>query len=168
MSDNIVTIDKQTVDELLAKLSDSEQKNKWLYEAVMSGAKALQQAAQQSFKQTLGEAASHTSPYLKGGKQFYEGVSVKGDKAYIEASVSIMNDYRMKFFEKGTKDRQTKGRKVTGYIDAHHLKREGKGHYTGKITATYFFRSARDNSQSQVEQAMTDSLNKSISNAIKQ
>lgn len=168
MSDNIVTIDKQTVDELLAKLSDSEQKNKWLYEAVMSGAKALQQAAQQSFKQTLGEAASHTSPYIKGQKPFYEGVSVKGDKAYIEASVSIMNDYRMKFFEKGTADRQTKGRKITGYIDAHHLKREGKGHYTGKITATNFFRSARDNSQSQVEQAMTDSLNKSISNAIKQ
>lgn len=167
MSDNIVTIDKQSVDELLAKLSDNEQKNKWLYEAIMSGAKALQQAAQQSFKQTLGDAASHTSPYLKGGKPFYEGVSVKGDKAYLEASVSIMNDYRMKFLEKGTKDRQTKGRKVTGYIDAHHLKREGKGHYTGKITATNFFRSARDNSQSQVEKAMIDSLNKSIQNAIR-
>lgn len=164
---NIVAIDKQAVDELLAKLSDSEQKNKWLYEAVMSGAKTLQQAAQQSFKQTLGEAASHNSPYLKGGKPFYEGVSVKGDKAYIEASVSIMNDYRMKFFEKGTKDRQTKGHKVTGYIDAHHLKREGKGHYTGKITATNFFRSARDNSQTQVEKAMMDSLNKSIQNAIR-
>lgn len=65
----------------------------------MSGAKVLQQSAQQSFIRKV-DGASHNSPYLKGNKPFYEGVSVKGDKAYCEASVSIMNDFRMKFFEK--------------------------------------------------------------------
>lgn len=167
MSDT-VSINSQQVDDLLFKLDDKDLKNKWLYDAVMSGAKALQSAAQESFKKEV-KGASHSSPYLKGNKPFYEGVSVKGDKAYSEASVSIMNDFRMKFFEKGTAERYTKSSKINGYQDdGKHLKREGKGHYTGKITATYFFKSARDNSESAVNQAMTESLEKSINNTIKQ
>lgn len=42
---DIVIVDAASVDELLKKLSDDELKNKILYDAVMSGAKALQQAA---------------------------------------------------------------------------------------------------------------------------
>lgn len=167
MSDT-VTINSQQVDDLFNKLSDKELKNKWLYDAVMSGAKALQQAAQQSFKRDV-NGASHSSPYLKGNKPFYEGVSVKGDKDYCEASVSIMNDFRMKFFEKGTVERFTQSAKINGYqSDGKHLKREGKGHYVGKITATYFFKSARDSSEGTVNQAMMQSIDKSIKNAIKQ
>lgn len=98
MSDTVI-INSQQVDDLLNKLNDKDQKNKWLYDAVMSGAKVLQQSAQQSFIRKV-DGASHNSPYLKGNKPFYESVSVKGDKAYVEASVSIMNDFRMKFFEK--------------------------------------------------------------------
>lgn len=165
---NIVTINSQQVDDLLNKLSDNDQKNKWLYDAVMSGAKVLQQSAQQSFIRKV-DGASHSSPYLKGNKPFYEGVSVKGNKDYCEASVSIMNDFRMKFFEKGTVERFTQSAKINGYqSDGKHLKREGKGHYVGKITATYFFKSARDNSESAVNQAMMESLEKSINNTIKQ
>lgn len=167
MNDTVI-INSQQVDDLLNKLSDNDQKNKWLYDAVMNGAKVLQQAAQQSFIKKV-EGASHSSPYLKGGKPFYEGVSVKGDKAYVEASVSILNDFRMKFFEKGTDDRYTKSRKITGYqSDGKHLKREGEGHYVGKIEATYFFKSARDSSDSAINEAMLQSIDKSIKNAIKQ
>lgn len=167
MSDTVI-INSQQVDDLLNKLNDKDQKNKWLYDAVMSGAKVLQSAAQESFKKEV-KGASHSSPYLKGHKPFYEGVSVKGDKAYCEASVSIMNDFRMKFFEKGTAERYTKSTKINGYQDdGKHLKREGKGRYVGKITATYFFKSARDNSESAVNQAMMESLEKSINNTIKQ
>lgn len=165
---DIVTINSQQVDDLLNKLSDNDQKNKWLYDAVMSGAKVLQQAAQQSFISKV-DGASHSSPYLKGHKPFYEGVSVKGDKAYVEASVSIMNDFRMKFFEKGTDERYTKSRKITGYqSDGKHLKREGEGHYVGKIEATYFFKSSRDSSDAAINEAMLQSIDKSIKNAIKQ
>ena len=98
---DIVHVDAASVDSLFRKLDDDELKNKILYDAVMSGAKTLQQAAQQNFRKELGAAASHPSPYLKGNKPLYEGVSVKGEKAYIEASVSILNDFRLKFFEKG-------------------------------------------------------------------
>ena len=162
MSDTVV-INSQQVDDLLNKLNDKDQKNKWLYDAVMSGAKVLQQSAQQSFIRKV-DGASHNSPYLKGGKPFY-----KGDKAYCEASVSIMNDFRMKFFEKGTNERYTNSRKITGYqADGKHLKRDGKGHYTGKITATYFFREARDSSDGAINEAMIQSIDKSIKNTIKQ
>lgn len=167
MNDTVI-INSQQVDDLLNKLSDNDKKNKWLYDAVMSGAKVLQQAAQQSFIKKV-KGAQHSSPYLKGGKPFYEGVSVKGDKAYIEASVSILNDFRMKFFEKGTDERYSKSRKITGYqSDGKHLKREGEGHYTGKISATYFFKSARDSSDAAINEAMLQSIDKSIINAIKQ
>ncbi|MCI6342101.1 MAG: hypothetical protein MR788_06025 [Prevotella sp.] len=165
----IVHVDAASVDELLRKLDDDELKNKILYDAVMSGAKALQQAAQQNIRKELGAAASHPSPYLKGNKPLYEGVSVKGEKAYIEASVSILNDFRMKFFEKGTAERYTKGHKITGYADnGRNLKREGKGHYTGKITATNFFAAARNSSEQNVNDAMLSSIEKSLKNAIKQ
>lgn len=166
---DIVIVDAASVDELLRKLDDDELKNKILYDAVMSGAKALQQAAQQRFRTVLGAAASHPSPYLKGNKPLYESVSIKGEKAYIEASVSILNDFRMKFFEKGTAERYTKGRKITGYADnGRNLKREGKGHYTGKITATNFFAAARNSSENNINDAMLSSIEKSLKNAIKQ
>lgn len=37
MSDTVI-INSQQVDDLLNKLNDKDQKNKWLYDAVMSGA----------------------------------------------------------------------------------------------------------------------------------
>ena len=165
----IVHVDAASVDELLRKLDDDELKNKILYDAVMSGAKTLQTAAQQNFRKELGAAASHPSPYLKGNKPLYEGVSVKGEKAYSEASVPILNDFRIKFFAKGTVERYTKGHKITSCADnGRRLEREGKGHYTGKITATNFFAAARNSSEQNVNDAMLSSIEKSLKNAIKQ
>lgn len=165
---NNVIIDSSSVDDLLNKLADKDLINSILYGAVVDGAKTLQKLAQQSFIMKMGESANHLSPYLKGGKPFYEGVSVKGDKAYIEASVSIMNDFRMKFFEKGTKERFTKSRKITGYISRRKKKREGKGHYVGKITALNFFKAARENGKEIINKEMLDSILKNLNKKIKQ
>lgn len=156
---NIVEIDSRQVDELLNTLSDDEFKRKLLFDAVKAGAKALQQNTKKLFRQSMGDSATHYSKYIS--KPFEEGVTVKGDKAYIEASVSIMNDFRMKFFENGTKQRTTKGRKIVGYISSHRLKREGKGHNTGSIKPLYFFRKARQN-----ETAINDAITQSINNAL--
>ena len=158
MSD-IVTIDSREVDELLNTLSNDEFKRKVLYDAVKAGAKTLQQNTKKLFRQTMGDSATHYSKYIR--KPFEDGVTVKGDKAYIEASVSILNDFRMKFFEKGTRERTTKGRKIVGYISSHRLKREGKGHNTGSIKPLYFFRQAREN-----ETAINDAITQSINNAL--
>lgn len=157
---NIVQIDSKQVDELLDTLSDDEFKRKVLFDAVKEGAKTLQQNTKKLFRQSMGDSATHYSKYIR--KPFEEGVSVKGDKAYIEASVSIMNDFRMKFFENGTKERKTKGRKIVGYTSLRKLKRDGKGHNTGSIKPLYFFKKAREN-----ETAITDAMIKSINNALR-
>lgn len=159
MSDHVAKIDSRQVDDLLNALSDDELKRKILFDGIKAGAKVLQQNTQALFRQSMGESASHYSKYIR--KPFEDGVTVKGDKAYIEASVSIMNDFRMKFFEKGTKQRTTKGRKIVGYTDSHKLKREGKGHNTGAIKPLYFFRQARQN-----ETAIKDAIMQSIDNAL--
>ena len=57
------------------------------------------------------------------------------------AKVHIMGDFRLKFFEKGTKQRRTKGHKITGYA-GRSLKRSGKGGNRGSIKGLYFFKSA--------------------------
>lgn len=156
---NVVEIDSKQVDELLDTLSDDEFKRKVLFDAIKEGAKTLQQNTKKLFKQSMGDSATHYSKYIR--KPFEDGVTVKSDKAYIEASVSIMNDFRMKFFEKGTRERTTKGRKIVGYINSHRLKREGKGHNTGSIKPLYFFRQARQN-----ETAINDAITQSINNAL--
>lgn len=92
-----------------------------------------------------------------------KGVRVKPNKALNEVQVNIMGDYRLKWFEKGTKDRFTKGHKVTGYVDSRHLKRTGKGGYRGKMVAEHFFQAARDDEESVYNSMMasiTESLNR--------
>ena len=92
-----------------------------------------------------------------------KGVRVKPNKAFNEVQVNIMGDYRLKWFEKGTKDRFTKGHKITGYVDFRHLKRTGKGGYRGKMVAEHFFQTARNDEESVYNAMMasiTESLNK--------
>ncbi len=60
-----------------------------------------------------------------------KGIKLRVDKAYSEVILHIMGDYRLKWFEKGTKPRYTKGHKVTGYLSNHRLKRTGKGGFRG-------------------------------------
>ncbi|MBR5012899.1 MAG: hypothetical protein IKY15_03055, partial [Clostridia bacterium] len=113
------------------------------------------------FRQKVGEAATHYSRFIR--KPFDEGITVKADKSYCEATVSIMGDPRLKWFEKGTNDRYTKGRKITGYAQGqrNRLKREGKGHWTGRIGANYFFKEARQNTNI-IDDAMTQSINNAL------
>ncbi|MBD5252316.1 MAG: hypothetical protein HDS49_04715 [Bacteroides sp.] len=68
-----------------------------------------------------------TSPNRWNGKTMESGVRLKADKDYCEVSVSILGDFRLKFFEKGTAQRS--------------LRRGGANR--GSITPLNFFREAR-------------------------
>lgn len=161
---NNVTIDTSQVDRLLATLDDDDRKRDILFKAVKDGAKVLQETAKNYFKSAMGDSATHYSKYIR--KPFADGITMKGDKAYCEASVSILNDFRMKFFEKGTRQRTTKGRKITGYINTRRLKREGKGHNTGAIQAKYFFKNARTASDTAINEAMKASIDNALKKLI--
>ena len=152
MSD--VQIDSTQVDKLLDTLDNDDIKRDILFNAVKAGGEVLRQ-------NTLSNLAQQ--PFNSSSMR--NGVRVKGDKAYTEATVSIMGDYRLKWFEKGTAARYTKGAKITGVDESsrrYALRRTGKPRYTGRITPHYFFRSAREN-----DGAITDAITLSIDNALR-
>ena len=83
------------------------------------------------------------------------------------AKVHIMSDYMMKWFELGTKERKTKGRKVIGIFQfrtggRRYKLRIGKGRRTGKIEPMYLFRKAQNATESEIFKNMRDLTKKEI------
>ena len=70
------------------------------------------------------------------GKTFSSGIKSKVNKEATEGKVHIMGDFRLKFFEMGTK--------------------------TGSIKASYFFKKAREAKESEISNSMNDIITKSI------
>ena len=159
---NDVKIDSAEVDQLLDSLSDTALLNKILFDAVKAGARVLQQNTKQSFRSEMGGVAANVSRFTR--KPFEDGITMKADKTYSEAKVSIMGDPRLKWFETGTQDRYTKGRKIVGYSGTkrNRLQREGKGHWTGRIEGRNFFRKARSSSETAIDDAITQSINNAL------
>ncbi len=83
------------------------------------------------------------------------------------AKVHIMDDYRVKWFETGTKERKTKGRKITGGFwkgKRKLLRRQGSGHSTGKIRPEWFFRRAVRAKGQESEQKIGREIKRVLSN----
>ena len=139
MSNFNVDVESQEVDDFIRNIDDDEVRKKIILEGLKSGAKKLQESTQSLFKSRMGSSAMHYSRFIK--KPFYEGVKMIVDKAYNETIVSIMSDYRMRFYENGTKQRLTK-----------------KGYNRGTLSGKHFFRDARANSTSEIEDAMNSSI----------
>lgn len=155
-------IDSSKVDEVFDQL-DPESVRNIIYKSLRAGGKVLQGTTKSYFRNAMGASADHYSPYIRA--PFSEGVRIKGEKAYLEVRVSIMKDFRMKFFETGTKMRKTKGHKITGsYFKGKrkYLEREGEPGNRGQIKALHFFRDARSSAGGQVEAAMRNSIDKSL------
>lgn len=149
MNDGIkITTKAEGLEEALTFLEDDEQVNNILFEGLKAGGKVLQESAKSFFKQKMGEPASHYSRFIK--KPFYEGVKLITDKAYGDVIVSIMSDYRMRFYEKQIQLRRTK-----------------KGYNRGIVKANHFFSDARNNSDSEIEKAIYDKIEQKLNNTLK-
>lgn len=109
-----------------------------------AGGDKLAGNARMQLRSKLGTGA--TTPNRWNGKTMESGIKYKADKDYCEVSVSIMGDFRLKFFEKGTKIRQTRKTKAN----------------RGSIKALNFFAAARAN-----EGEITDTINNSITESLK-
>lgn len=138
------SVDSTQTDKLLDSLSDDGLKRGIIYKALSAGAKVLKGTAKSYFKNAVGGVADHYSPYIKA--PFSEGIVMKGDKAYLEVRVSIMKDFRMKFFEKGTTPHRT----------------TKKGFNRGGMVGKYFFRNASQASSGKVESAIEQSIDNSL------
>lgn len=138
-----VTIDQSAVQNLFQSL-DAEARKKVLLTALKAGGDRLATDTRTQLRSKLGAGAG--TPNRWNGKTMESGIKYKADKDYCEVSVSIMGDFRLKFFEKGTKLRQTRKTKAN----------------RGSITALNFFAAARAN-----EGEINDTIFQSIDQSLK-
>lgn len=147
---NICKIDASQIDDILNNLNE-ENRKKAMINSLVKGAEVLQSETINKLRQKVTNSSS-----------MEWGVKVGKDKDYLEAWVSILKDFRLKWFEMGTDERY---RKVRGINDKgkKYVKKDVKGGYTGRMTATHFFAEARENTapiESAIIEAMEAELNK--------
>lgn len=127
----------------LFRALDSESRKQILFSALKAGGQKLMQETKSQLRSKLGSGAS--TPNRWNGKTMESGVRLNADKAYCEVAVNVMGDFRLKFFERGTKLRQTKKTKAN----------------RGSIRALYFFQTARqkaDDVTGIINNSITESL----------
>jgi hypothetical protein len=163
-----VTVDTSQINKLLATLAGDEKK-KAVFGALRKSANILKKATDKAFKAGT-KLDGETVHYRVGGEKAQKKIrgiakTVIDRKNYL-AKVHIMGDFRAKYFEKGTKVRYTKGRKITG--QARRGKRiinvrTGKGRKTGNIKAQWIFKSTKQ----ATERRIFDNMEKQLIKAIK-
>ena len=166
-----VEFDSNDVLDTLNKLTDNNYiKSKVLVTALKKGGEVLQKNTVQVMKSKLGSVATKNEHH---SKPMAEGVRVIVDKNYYDVIVSIMKDYRLKWFQSGTDDRYTKG-KITGQAmitkgDGRRLRnvRDNNKIYRGSIEGTNFFGIARENTTG-IDDAINASLNDSFRKLLKE
>lgn len=109
MNNQTITVDDSQVQELFKGLSE-DQLNRILFGAVKRGAFILKSNTTSILRNKV-DTSKHST-----GKAIEDGVRMKGHKAYCEANVNIMGDYRLIFLEKGTKIRKSKSGAIRGQI----------------------------------------------------
>ena len=108
-----------------------------------AGGEKLLSETKVQLRSKLGSGA--TSPNRWNGKTMESGIRLKADKDYCEVDVNVMGDFRLKFFEKGTKLRQTK-----------------KKANRGSIKGLYYFQAARSKADE-----ITTIINSSLAESLK-
>lgn len=165
----VCEIDSAGLNDILNNLSPENRKEAIFKSLVKGGEELVQQTVFQLTKEL--PAASEGNRF---GRPMTKGVRLKKDKDYDDVIVSVMGDFRLKFFELGTKERYLKrtGAKdrIRGYTPSNKsrlYRKKGKenqysaGSYRGMIKPLHFFKQARDNSQS-----VMDKIINSLSNEI--
>ena len=141
MSNNI-TVDEKQVLNMFAELDIKKQKQ--VYRTALRRASGiLTKQARTNLRPLVKTSISKKS--TKTGKTLSSGIRVRLDKEATQSTVHIMGDYRLKWFEKGTSLRKTK-----------------KGYSRGSFKPTYFFRSAKQQSENQIFSEMSNIILESI------
>ena len=139
---NNVSVDDSAVRNLFQAL-DEESRKRILFTALKAGGEKLLSETKMQLRSKLGSGA--TSPNRWNGRTMESGIRLKADKDYCEVDVNVMGDFRLKFFEKGTKLRQTK-----------------KKANRGSIKGLYFFQAARSKADE-----ITTIINSSLAESLK-
>lgn len=155
-------------DEITTGLEKAKSKNqeKLIKKAYKDCAKVIQKSAKRNLK-SVTKGASHKNWW--NGRRLDSGIKVSQQRKISEGvKVHIMGDFRLKFFEMGTKERHTKNRSVLHKGEVHKVRGKKtsvnrlKGHPTGKIEEARFFDKAVESQKENV----LDSFKKTIGTII--
>ena len=140
---NGVTVDASQVLRMFSELNSRQQKNVYK-NALRKAGRILQKETKTQLRSVVGKTINHKNRW--DGKTLGSGIKLKVDKKATEAKVHIMGDFRLKFFELGTTTRR--------------LRKNGANR--GRMNASHFFRTAKDNK----ERAIFDNINQMVEESI--
>lgn len=146
-------IDAKEVIRMLGNL-DSKLRKKAYRDGIRKSLVIVRKAAISRLRSVVGKGASRRKDNY--GKTLESGIRYKVYKDASGGNVNILGNYKLKFFEIGTKDRYNRRKKTTG-------KWLKKHRYVGHIKATHFFQQATDSKEKEV----FNTLEKNIADAIR-
>jgi hypothetical protein len=121
---------------MFSELNSRQQKNVYK-NALRKAGRILQKETKTQLRSVVGKTINHKNRW--DGKTLGSGIKLKVDKKATEAKVHIMGDFRLKFFELGK-----------------------NGANRGRMNASHFFRTAKDNK----ERAIFDNINQMVEESI--
>lgn len=139
---NSVLVDASSVLKMFAEL-DSKKQKKVHRTALKTATNILVREARKNFRKVVKKPNSRNK---WNGKTFSSGIKSSVNKEATEGKVHILGDFRLKFFEMGTKER----------------KKRKTGASTGRIEPSYFFKKAREAKESEISNSMNNIITKSI------
>ena len=175
MSD-FVAVDAQRVDQILATLSDHQTVKDILNEGLESMADVYYNEVVSSLRKKMGAAADTVGIKGNGWNTFNfplsSGIQKHPDPDNSTFGVHALKDFRLLFFEGGTKPRYTKGHKIQGYqvnkrtgkVNYSRLRRTGKPGFRGVLPANHFFTEGVTNSESRALDALLQGISQAIRN----
>ena len=136
---NNLEVDSRQAINLFSELNSRQQRQVYR-NALRRAAGILSRETKKQLKDVVGSAVNHRNRW--NNKTLASGIRVK-------AEVHIMGDFRLKFFELGTTERR--------------LRRNGANR--GRINASYFFRTAKQNKEQEVFDTLDSLITQSIQRA---
>ena len=141
----MIAVDTSGVNKIFNNLTGKEQK-KVIRTATRKAAQKLTKSTKQMFK---GVTAKYNSRNWWNGKTLQSGIKYVSDKN-VSYKVHIMGDFRLKFWEMGTKKRYTR-----------------KGHYRGSMKQKAFFNPTLQGLETTLANDIKDSITKNLINNAK-
>lgn len=156
---NNIEVDARQVTSMFADLT-SRQQGQAYRNALRRGASILVGETKRQLRQTLGRAASSRNWW--NGKTLISGIKANADRNGEEAKVHIMGDFRLKFFEMGTRVRRTTGSNTASVRGRNPIRRQRAAANRGNINAAHFFRTAKANKEREIFDNMDNLISQSI------
>ncbi len=144
-------MDTSGVDNMLRKIEDRDTRRRIMLDGLAAGAKVLQESTMQHIRSSWSGSTHASHDSRMKGKPIYEGVRLRKDKDFCEVLVDIKGDYTLRFYENQTKERKTK-----------------KGYNRGVVGGYHFFRSARNDSEQQVMDAISKKVTEELNTILNQ